>query len=79
LGHVISDEGIVLDLTKVKAIMEWPMPMNLPKVCSFIGLAGYYRRFFKGFSKIANPIMKLQKKKEEVFLDQEMHRSISKA
>jgi hypothetical protein len=42
LGHVISGEGITVDPTKVEAIMEWPAPMNVPKVCSFMGLEGYY-------------------------------------
>jgi hypothetical protein len=59
LGHVISDEGIIVDPTKVEAIMEWLALTNVPKVCSFMGLAGYYRRFVEGFLKIENPIMKL--------------------
>jgi hypothetical protein len=65
LGHVISDEGIVVDPAKVEAIMEWPAPMNVTEVHSFMGLAGYYRRFVEGFSKIANPITKLQKKNKK--------------
>jgi hypothetical protein len=59
LGHVISGEGIAVDPTKVEAIMEWPMLMNVPEVHSFMGLAGYYRWFVEGFSKIANPITEL--------------------
>jgi hypothetical protein len=59
IGHAISGEGIVVDPTKVEAIMEWPAPMNVTKVHSFMGLAGYYRWFVEGFSKIENPIMKL--------------------
>jgi hypothetical protein len=65
LGHVISDEGIVVDLTKVEAIMEWPAPTNVPKVRSFMGLVGYYRRFVEGFSKIENLITELQKKNKK--------------
>jgi hypothetical protein len=65
LGDVISSEGITMDPAKVKTIMEWPAPVNVPEVRSFMGLAGYYRWFVEGFSKIANPITELQKKKKK--------------
>jgi hypothetical protein len=51
-----------VDPEKVKAIMEWPVPKNAHEVRSFMGLAGYYRRFVEGFSKIAKPITTLQRK-----------------
>jgi hypothetical protein len=51
-----------VDPTKVEDIMECPTPTNVPEVCSFMGLSGYYQRFVEGFSKITNPITKLQKK-----------------
>jgi hypothetical protein len=38
-----------VDTTKVEAIMEWLAPTNVPKVCSFMGIVGYYRRFIEGF------------------------------
>jgi hypothetical protein len=55
----------LVDPTKVEAIMEWPALMNVQEVCSFMGLARYYRRFIEGFSKIENPIMELQKKNKK--------------
>eukprot|EP00253_Pinus_taeda_P006262 PITA_06262 len=62
LGHVITKDGIVVDPEKIKAIMEWPVPKDVADVRSFMGLAGYYRRFVEGFSKVAFPITSLQKK-----------------
>jgi hypothetical protein len=71
LGNVISGEGIAVDLDKVEAIMEWPAPMNVTEVRSFMGLSGYYRWFVEGFSKIANPIIELQKKNKKFFWTEE--------
>jgi len=51
-----------VDPGKVKAIMEWPMLKNAHEVRRFMGLAGYYRRFVEGFSKILKPITTLQRK-----------------
>jgi hypothetical protein len=67
LGHVISGEGIAMDPAKVEAIMEWPAPMNVTEVHSFMGLVGYYRRFVEGFSKIANPITNCRRKTRSLF------------
>ncbi|KAK4382168.1 Retrovirus-related Pol polyprotein from transposon [Sesamum angolense] len=52
LGHVVSKEGVQPGPTKVKAIMEWEPPKNVSKVRSFLGLAGYYRRFVKSFEEL---------------------------
>eukprot|EP00253_Pinus_taeda_P028351 PITA_28351 len=62
LGHVISKEGIEVDLEKIRAIMEWEAPKNKGKVRSFMGLESYYRRFIGNFSHIAYPITSLQRK-----------------
>jgi hypothetical protein len=62
LGHVLSEEGVVVNPDKIRSIMEWPTPKDILDIRSFMGLAGYYRRFIKGFSKIECPITTLQKK-----------------
>ncbi|KAL2246237.1 UNVERIFIED_CONTAM: Transposon Tf2-12 polyprotein [Sesamum indicum] len=59
LGHVVSGDGVMPDPSKVKAIMEWRVPKNATEVRSFLGLAGYYRRFVEGFSIIVGPLTKL--------------------
>src|SRR5436190_16279062 len=62
LGHIISENGIQPDPSKLKAIREFPTPTKVKDVQSFIGLAGYYRKFIEDFSKIAKPLTKLTKK-----------------
>jgi hypothetical protein len=65
LGHIISEEGIVVDPKKVQAIRAWPVLRNVAEVRSFMGLAGYYRRFIAGFSKISHSITSLQRKEKK--------------
>ena len=67
-----------MDPKKVGDIMECPTPTNVPEVHSFMGLAGYYRSFVKGFLKIENLITELQKKNKK-FVWIEKCRSISEA
>ncbi|WOH15373.1 hypothetical protein DCAR_0934911 [Daucus carota subsp. sativus] len=62
LGHVISSKGIEVDPKKIEAIWNWEVPKNVTEVRSFLGMAGYYRRFVEGFSRIAGPMTKLLRK-----------------
>ena len=75
LGHIISEEGIVVDPEKVEAIREWSAPRNVAEVGSFMGLAGYYKRFIVGFSKIAHPITSLQRKEKKFQWTEECEKS----
>ena len=62
LGYVVTKKGIKVDPHKVKAITEWSRPTNVTKIGSILGLAGYYRRFAKDFSKMASSLTNLLKK-----------------
>ncbi|KAG8499137.1 hypothetical protein CXB51_005567 [Gossypium anomalum] len=62
LGHIVSGEGIKVDPSKISAIVDWKPPKNVSEVRSFLGLAGYYRRFVEGFSMIATPLTRLLRK-----------------
>jgi hypothetical protein len=62
LGHVISVEGIAVDPSKVQEVLDWKSPRSITQIHSFLGLAGYYRRFIPNFSKIAKPMTQLLEK-----------------
>ena len=59
LGHIVSSDGIRPDADKTAALTDWPKPITLRELKSFLGFAGYYRRFVKDFSKIVKPLNKL--------------------
>jgi hypothetical protein len=59
LGHIISEGGISVDPNKVKDILSWKTPQNVLDIRSFLGMAGYYRRFIERFSKISKPMTEL--------------------
>jgi ribonuclease HI len=63
LGHIINRDGLAIDPKKVAAILDWKEPKDVRGIKSFIGMAGYYRRFIECFSKIARPMIALLAKK----------------
>jgi hypothetical protein len=65
LGHILTAEGVVVDPEKVTAVANWRRPTTVTEIRSFLGLAGYYRRFIEGFSKIARPMTKLLQKEQK--------------
>jgi hypothetical protein len=62
LGHTISQVGIAVDHEKVQEVMDWKPPTTVWQIWSFLGLAGYYRRFIPDFSRTAKPMTELLKK-----------------
>ncbi|XP_028112932.1 uncharacterized protein LOC114311048 [Camellia sinensis] len=64
LGHIIKKDGISVDPHKIEAIINWPTSTNVSEVHNFMGLAGYYRRFVRDFSKIVVPLTQLTRKGE---------------
>ena len=59
LGHVVNGDGMSMEKDKIKAIQDWPIPTTVTGIRGFLGLAGYYRRFVQGFSRIASPLTTL--------------------
>ena len=55
LGHIMSDEGIRVDLSKIEVVVNWKPPRSVTEVRSFLGIARYYRIFVKGFFVIVLP------------------------
>ncbi|GKB07687.1 putative reverse transcriptase domain-containing protein [Tanacetum coccineum] len=65
LGHVIDSQRIHVDPAKIEAVKNWASPSTPTKVCQFLGLAGYYRRFIKYFSKITKSLTELTQKNKK--------------
>ncbi|GKB51618.1 hypothetical protein Tco_0902371 [Tanacetum coccineum] len=65
LGHVIDSQGIQVDPAKIEAVKNWASPTTPSEIRQFLGLAGYYRRFIEGFSKIAKSLTELTQKNKK--------------
>ena len=65
LGVVIGLEGIKMEEEKVKVVLNWPVPKSVKNIQKFLGLANYYRRFVKGFAKIARLLYELTRKEQK--------------
>ena len=61
LGHIVSKEGLECDPAKVKSVADWPVPTTVKDIRSFLGLAGYYRRFIPHFASYSAPLTELTK------------------
>jgi len=70
LGHIISREGVSVDPSKIEAVSKWSPPKNVTEIRSFLGLAGYYIRFVKDFSKITKPLTTLTRKENRFKWDE---------
>jgi hypothetical protein len=62
LGHIVSHESVKVDTSKIKAMMDWPIPKTLKNLRGFLGLTGYYRKLFWNYGRMAVPLMTLTKK-----------------
>ena len=78
LGHVISRKRIEVDKAKIDLILNLPYPINMWKVRSFLGHAGFYRRFIKDFSKIALPMSRLLQKEATFKFNQKCKEAFAK-
>ena len=65
LGHTVSKKGVAIDPAKIEAVISWQRPKNVTEVRSFLRLAGYYRRFVEGFTRIASPLTALTRKEHK--------------
>ncbi len=65
VGHIIMELGVAVDPKKIELVVDWSQPTNVTEVRSFLGLAGYYRHFVEGFSKLAALMNHLTRKGEK--------------
>lgn len=73
LGHAISSQGLAVDPAKIEVIKNWPVPRSIKEVRSFLGLAGYYRRFVRQYASVAGPLTDLLKKDAIGWTERQQH------
>ena len=76
LGHKVFEHGIEVDRAKIEVIEQLPPPTNVKGIRSFLGHAGFYRRFIKDFSQIARPMTSLLAKDAPFIFNDEFHEAI---
>ena len=77
LGHIVSYQGVSVDPEKIREIKDWPRPRSATEVRSFLGLEGYYRKFVKGFTGLAQPMTQLTGKDVKFTWSEECERCFS--
>ena len=75
LGHVVSTSSVSVDLRKFEAVMSWERPKSVFEIRSFLGLAGYYRRFIEDFSRLVAPMTRLTRKEVKFVWDDSCERA----
>ncbi|KAK3728347.1 hypothetical protein QZH41_002178 [Actinostola sp. cb2023] len=75
--HVVSDAGLSTDPEKIRAVVEWPVPVGVTDLRSFLGLCSYYRKFTKGFAEIARPLYRLTEKGKDFVWTEECDEAFS--
>jgi len=75
LGHKVPKRGIEVDRAKIEVIEQLPLPINVNEIQSFLGQAGFYRRFIKNFSQITRPLTRLLAKDAPFIFDNECYES----
>lgn len=78
LGHVLSENGISTDPSKLESIKNWPVPKLLKDIRSFLRLCSYYRKFVPKFADIARPLHKLTESKAEFFWNSDCQQAFDK-
>lgn len=78
LGHRVSEKGVSVDPEKIEVIQKWPRPTAVTEIRSFLGLAGYYRKFVKAFSSIAKPLTRLTGIEVPFLWDEHTERAFNK-